>query len=95
MAGVAAAATKVEDVPVVLNELLLLDTFGSGSSILDAIKRHYVQQWLVVISRSPARPAHTALAPRLGRCMCCEFHAGGARGVDTDSRHAIAIVTLG
>jgi hypothetical protein len=52
MAGVAAAATKVEDVPVVLNELLLLDTFGSGSSILDAIKRHYVQQWLVVISRS-------------------------------------------
>jgi hypothetical protein len=66
MAGVAAAATKVEDVPVVLNELLLLDTFGSGSSILDAIKRHYVQQWLVVISRSPARlpPRPPCSAPR-------------------------------
>lgn len=52
MSGVAAAATKVEDVPVVLNEVHLANTFGSLSSIYDRIKRHYVQQWLVVVSRS-------------------------------------------
>jgi hypothetical protein len=51
MSGVAAAATKVEDVPVVLNQMELVHTFGSGWSIYDRIKNHYVQQWLVVVTR--------------------------------------------
>ena len=71
MAGVAAAATKVDDVPVVLNELMLVDTFASGSSIIDRIKRHYVQQWLVVVSRCrPSRSITAAVAPRHNGALC-------------------------
>lgn len=66
MSGVAAAATKVEDVPVVLNEMELLHTFGSGWSIYDRIKSHYVQQWLVVVTRylPPIPYCHTLTRPR-------------------------------
>ena len=52
MAGVAKAATKVEDVPVVLQQLELLHSRGSAVTIYQRIKSHYMQQWLVVVSRS-------------------------------------------
>ena len=69
MSGVAAAATKVEDVPVVLNQMELLHTFGSGWSIYDRIKSHYVQQWLVVVTRclSHIPYCHTLTRPRRAR----------------------------